>query len=135
MMKPTRTEKMAAKRNEPAPTMAIGKGRLAFPYFFEPHTNDDGKARWESVILMPPGFDSKPLLAALEKSRRDEPQQQPAAVSFWAALSMSMPPAPRVIVFAMAAPPEALLAFWIVIAPPGFSNEPLNKLPMVKPKS
>ncbi len=63
---------MAAKRNEPAPTMAIGKGRLAFPYFFEPHTNDDGKSRWECVILMPPGFDTKPLLAALEKAAVEE---------------------------------------------------------------
>jgi hypothetical protein len=63
---------MAAKRNEPAPTMAIGKGRFAFPYFFEPHTNDDGKSRWECVILMPPGFDTKPVLAALEKAAVEE---------------------------------------------------------------
>lgn len=58
---------MAAKRSEQADPIAIGKGRLAFPYFFEPHTNDDGKSRYEGVILMPPGFDTKPLLAALEK--------------------------------------------------------------------
>lgn len=58
---------MNAKNQRPlAPIMMVGPGRLAFAYIFEPKTNEDGKARYETNLLLPPGFDKGPILKALE---------------------------------------------------------------------
>ena len=55
-------------------------------------------------------------------------------VRFCDARERSMPPAPKVRVFATAAP-LAPAPFRIVIAPTGLRTEPLNKLPTVSPKT
>jgi hypothetical protein len=58
---------MAKQKSELADPIQIGAGRLSFPSLFEPKLNDDGNSRYEATLLMPPGFDTKPLLEALEK--------------------------------------------------------------------
>lgn len=61
-----------AKKHDMAPSIQVGPGRLSFPFVFEMKENDDGNARYECTLLMPPGFDTKPLLDALEKVAVDE---------------------------------------------------------------
>lgn len=53
------------KQRGPAPIIKLGPGRLAFMSVFEKRKNEDGAERYEATILLPPGFDTKPLLKAL----------------------------------------------------------------------
>lgn len=56
----------AAKKGGPAPLIVTARGRLSFPSLFEMRTNEDGNSRYEANLLLPPGFDAKPLLKALK---------------------------------------------------------------------
>lgn len=60
------------KKTEIAQPIQVGPGRISFPFVFSMKENEDGNARYECTLLMPPGFDTKPLLAALEKVAVDE---------------------------------------------------------------
>lgn len=49
------------------PSIITPPGRLSFAHLIEPKIGEDGgKPRWETVLLLPPGSDVKPLLQGLE---------------------------------------------------------------------
>jgi hypothetical protein len=43
----------------------IGPCRLSFPSLLKPKANDQGVLKYETTCLLPPGYDTAPLLAAL----------------------------------------------------------------------
>jgi hypothetical protein len=56
-----------AEKKPMTPSIIVGPGRLSFCSIFEPkESQDGGKPRWETVLLLPPAVDVQPYLAALE---------------------------------------------------------------------
>ena len=47
--------------------VTVGPGRLSFPFLFEPRAVEGGEPKYSATLLLPPGFDTKPLLAALNR--------------------------------------------------------------------
>jgi hypothetical protein len=45
--------------------LMLGPGRMSFPHFFEAQKNDRGEDRYSTAFLMPPGYDTKPIVEAL----------------------------------------------------------------------
>lgn len=50
--------------------VVAGPGRLSFPFVFEPQVTENGE-KYSVTLLLPPGFDTKPLLAALNDCARE----------------------------------------------------------------
>ncbi|HXI58320.1 MAG TPA: ssDNA-binding protein [Polyangia bacterium] len=46
-------------------TLRVGPGRLSFPHLLEEHGFNNSEPKFSTVLLLPPSYDIKPLLAAL----------------------------------------------------------------------
>ena len=50
--------------------IVVGPGRLSFPFLLEPQATENGD-KYSVTLLLPPGYDTKPLLAALNECARE----------------------------------------------------------------
>jgi hypothetical protein len=51
--------------------LRIGPGRLSFPHLIEKHAIEGGTEKYSTALLLPPDFDIRPLLEALNKLCRE----------------------------------------------------------------
>lgn len=54
-----------SKTTKPATKLIVGPGRLSFPHVMKPQETENG-LRYNTAILLPPTYDTKPILKALE---------------------------------------------------------------------
>lgn len=57
-------------QTKPRARLQIGPGRLSFPFLFEPQQTESGE-KYSVSLLLPPGYDTKPLLAALTECAKE----------------------------------------------------------------
>lgn len=53
-------------------SLRVGPGRLSFPALLEPKENDQGALKYGVTLLLPPGYDTAPLLAELKRAWNDK---------------------------------------------------------------
>ncbi|WKV16946.1 hypothetical protein [Microcystis phage MJing1] len=58
-------------------SVKVGPGRLSFPALLEPEENDQGKLKYGTTILLPPDYDTKPLLDELWRAWKEKFGQDP----------------------------------------------------------